>query len=275
MTKMKSNIGPFGPLPDSFQSFANLSRTLNEPCTCNYHQPHLYSPGQCRNGHAIIHQHNHDTRGRVPPQFCHLSYEALHLANAAFQYFSKAPKSINQRQQFALQRFAHLPHQTNIFHHLGRPDPSHALPRKRILPLLQIFNDVFFFSALTLDFGWRALPNFILGWCSEQGLIELPPTNPEVEFTTPMTRATRHLETLLHETLHVYLLQFACRQCPTFNVNVHNTEEHGRAFQLLASALEDVVVRLLGWKLHITCMSDFTGSWGAVRHVSSMCDAQR
>jgi hypothetical protein len=52
-------------------------------------------------------------------------------------------------------------------------------------------------------------------------------------------------------------------------------EEHGRAFQLLASALEDVVVRLLGWQLHIACVSDFTGSWGAVRHVSSICDAQR
>jgi hypothetical protein len=90
-----------------------------------------------------------------------------------------------------------------------------------------------------------------------------------------MTRTTRRFETLLHETLHVYLLQFAYRQCPTFDVNVHNMEEHGRAFQLLASALEDVVVRLLGWKLHIAFVSDFTGSWGAVRHVPSMCDAQR
>jgi hypothetical protein len=144
-----------------------------------------------------------------------------------------------------------------------------------VLPIIEVFNDIFFFSALSLDFGWRALPEHDLGRACENGFIEMSPPNLLDEATTPATRAACPLQTLLHEIIHVYLLQFACRHCPTDDVNVGNADNHGRAFQILASALEDVVFKSLGWKLRIATLCEFSEHWEDVRHMPSMCDARR
>jgi hypothetical protein len=268
----------FGPPPHDIWTFAHLIRTVNEPCTCSDHQPHLYLPGECSKTHMMIHQHHHDTRSGIQ-LFSH-SYEGLHLAASATQYFSKPISFMTHTQQSAIALFKHLQYETDTFQNLGLPDAVRAFPRRDMLQLLQIYNDLFFFSALTLDVGWRTLPGGLLGQCSKAGgFIELSRTSDIQSHThshasASDVRAHCRLETLLHETIHAFLIQFACKSCPTHIVNVENADGHGRAFQMLASALERVVLDLFGLEMHLADVHDFTENWGKVRQVPSLCDAQ-
>jgi hypothetical protein len=157
-----SDTLPFGPRPKDEPTFANQIRTVNSPCSCASHQPQLYSPWQCSNTHKTIHQHDYFTRSRILPQLSDGSYEASHLVDAAIQYFNSQAKPMNQCQRSAFKRLA----EPNIFHHLGHVDPSSTLSREHMLSLLQIFNEFFFFSALSLDFRWRTLPDNVLDQCS-------------------------------------------------------------------------------------------------------------
>lgn len=70
------------------------------------------------------------------------------------------------------------------------------------------------------------LPNNEYGCSYSHGLVKLPPTHVHFETEEPMTVATFRLETLLHEVIHVYFEQFACRHCPTYDVNVANAAYH-------------------------------------------------
>jgi hypothetical protein len=99
----------------------------------------------------MICQHHYDTRSGIQ-LFSH-SYEGLFLAASATQYFSKPILFMTHTQQSAIALFKHLQYETDTFQNLGLPDAVRAFPRRYMLQLLQIYNDLFFFSALTLDAG--------------------------------------------------------------------------------------------------------------------------
>jgi hypothetical protein len=52
---------------------------------------------------------------------------------------------------------------------------------------------------------------------------------------------------VLHEILHIFLDQFACRRCIIWE----NWDNHGRAWQRIAKAIEEQSLRLLGIDVNI------------------------
>ena len=82
------------------------------------------------------------------------------------------------------------------------------------------------------------------------------------------------LAALLHECVHAFLCQLACKQCPMFNENVENAHGHGRAFQILLKALGGATEALLGSRLCCGGASDFVTNWTRVGCIPSVHDLQ-
>jgi hypothetical protein len=56
--------------------------------------------------------------------------------------------------------------------------------------------------------------------------------------------------TILHEMLHSFLMKHACKQCYTQLVNT-GSDGHGRAWHLLAKAIEEQSMRLIGMNVDL------------------------
>jgi hypothetical protein len=107
-----------------------------------------------------------------------------------------------------------------------------------VLPILKIFNDLLTFSAVIINFRWRDLGSDTLGECSPDGLIHMSPTALDIQenshnYTEYVLHMQSRLGTLLREMIHAYLFQFACEECPPFNVNIRNADDHSRASRTL------------------------------------------
>jgi hypothetical protein len=93
--------------------------------------------------------------------------------------------------------------------------------------------------------------------------------------TTCEARTIDRLGILLHKAVHAYLSQFACGQCPTDDVNLSNAAGPERAFQLMATALEQVSHAMFGMQINVSSVSDHIAIWHDVRHRPSMHDASQ
>jgi hypothetical protein len=201
------------------------------------------------------------------------------------QYFTKATKDMTPMQQDALKRFERLKSsRESTLSKLGWKDGARALACHRVLSIINIYNDLFFFGAVKMDFQWRELePNLLAWYLPDDGLIELSPWATDTGTlscttngtTTCEARTIDRLGILLHEVVHAYLSQFACGQCPTDDVNLSNAAGHGRAFQLMASALEQVSQAMFGMQINASSVSDYIANWHDVRHLPSMHDASQ
>lgn len=96
--------------------------------------------------------------------------------------------------------------------------------------------------------------------------------SPTEGFSVCEARALVRLGALLHECIHAYLNRFACRTCLRYGVNVKNAGGHVRAFQRLATALENVSESVLGVRLSVSDDGDFVGSWSEVSYMPSHHD---
>jgi hypothetical protein len=85
-------------------------------------------------------------------------------------------------------------------------------------------------------------------------------------------RALCRLGTLAHEAIHAYLNQFACRQCPTYDVNYANAVGYERAFHYIAGAIEWIFVQNFGVQLYVAFSHDVTGRWDRVRRLPRLHD---
>ncbi|KAF1914327.1 hypothetical protein BDU57DRAFT_540277 [Ampelomyces quisqualis] len=184
-----------------------------------------------------------------------------------------------QTQQTALDNWVNLYHDPRgALRKLGWADGPRALASTHVLPILHIFNDVFFFGALEqIDFKWADLGHNILGMSTEGRLINLSSTTTGTLYPTSNenifhARMVNRLATLLHECVHAYLGQFACQHCAMYGENVGNAGGHGRAFQRIVTALENVCEALLGFKLSVSDSSDYLENWELVQYWPSAHD---
>jgi hypothetical protein len=167
-------------------------------------------------------------------------YEALHLAKAVLQAMPY-PVCWISSQYDALTRFELFKIQPDSsLCRLGWADGARALASNNVLPTPKIFNALFFFNAVIIDFRWRDLGSDTLGECSPDGLIHMSPTALDIQenshhYTECVLRMQSRLGTLLHEMIHAYLFQFACEECPTFDFNIRNADGHGRCKSIGAS----------------------------------------
>ncbi|KAF1937663.1 hypothetical protein EJ02DRAFT_49275 [Clathrospora elynae] len=85
--------------------------------------------------------------------------------------------------------------------------------------------------------------------------------------------AQNRLGTTLHELIHAYLGQFGCEECRTYKENM---SDHGRAFQILAKAIEEQSLRLLGLELNLGRLDGMVADMknGEGRNVPSVHDSE-
>lgn len=287
----KQSLTP-GPIPASIDELAALVRHANVPCNCDQHQPQLYAQDQCANTHAFIHpqpswswlprlwspRHTATNYISPPPLFKERqAYEALYLARASVQYFSRPMIDMNETQKVALRRWDRLrTMKSGPLRKLGWAEGPRALARHHVLEILRILNDVFLFGVLELEFAWQSRDQNVLGQCIGSR-IEL--TSHCSHFMHPNVseceaRTLSRLGTLAHEAIHAYLNQLSCPQCPTYDVNCGNAEGHGRAFHYIASAIEQRSLDLFGFQLFVAGKSDLTANWHGVRHLPSVHDLE-
>lgn len=215
-----------------------------------------------------------------PRLFHGAHYEALHLARSSIDYFSRPINNMTGPQQKALHKFQALQiNKNSSLHKLANPNGSKALAPSDVLPMLQIFNDLFFFGAVKIQFAWESLPHEDAGCIVNNHLIKVNPTTSQKILRScvkPMKvsefRLLWRLGTMLHEMIHAYLGQFACTQCSTYDVNYGHAEYHGRAFHRIASAMERMFLEVFGMKPYISCRHDITSHWEDVRHLPSLHD---
>ena len=208
-----------------------MRRKLGERCTCPSCAGVLYT------------HHPLDPRFLEPGQ--HDSYA---LAVSAISSFTKEPQTFGQlhAQQFWREWL-----KSKEYESLRRPDLKDAAP---LTKPLNIFSGLFFQNHLPsriLQFRWRVLGSM------EQGrtLIEpdgivilLNPTHPRHKHSP-----TNVLRTLLHEMCHAFLGQYSCYdgascntgQCKQLCRQNYGITGHGRAWQLLAKAIESEAPGLL------------------------------
>lgn len=91
----------------------------------------------------------------TPPSTLHpeSKYEAMHLAYFTDLFINRSEQDMSAKQKNALQQLCNDP-----FDDLGVVDASN-IPVGRILRILSLVSDLFFFSSLIADFEWKDLAN--------------------------------------------------------------------------------------------------------------------
>jgi hypothetical protein len=215
------------------------------------------------------------------------TYEALHVAREAIRYFDKPLEQLNETQIAAVTKLKDLKERKghnsrrDILQRLGHTYAHKSVPKADMMYLLQIFNDLFFFGTLDAEFLWterfdvegaigqyryadRHTPARI---CMHVRQVDSNISGYDRFNGNVMSR----LGTLLHEAAHAYLGQFACRRCSTYRRNL-DAFQHGRAFQLLATKLEEKVVAFLDLPIETGRLSSYLSQWDKVTALPSQHD---
>lgn len=174
---------------------------------------------------------------------------------------------------------------TTTLHKLGWKNAGKAVRKADILQILDIFNRLFFFGALRLQFKWEVGltgpgGGAAYGQCCPpnscaSSLIQMDAVciNTNIQGLAGHSGPTlSRLGTLLHEVLHAYFFQYACRRCAMWGTNIGDGG-HGRAYQMTASRLEEVTERLFGgMRLSVGAGRGFKGDWRYLSVLPSRCD---
>lgn len=246
-----------------------IRKNASNTCTCDIHQPQLYRT--CTSNHAVIKfPHEYFTRQRpelvIQPAAV---YEALHLARSAIQYFSRAEVDMSNMQRSALDRF-----RNTSFDPLGAVDGAAAVSSADMMGILTLYNQMFFFGVLDLSFAWKNLGDRGFAHCISGRYIEMDPLQVHWA-TTAADRQRLRLAVLLHECLHAFLGQLACKACGTNAENQGNAHGHGRAFQVMVLALGDATQRLFGVRLYTSGFRAFQANWSGVEYLPSEHDLEQ
>lgn len=128
---------------------------------------------------------------------------------------------------------------------------------------MDIFNDIFFFGALKLDFEW--IENLrgrrgttLLGHCiaEENDTKSLVRMDGMRKGRDPKVYHWERLGTVLHEMLHAYIAQYSCYACQAMAYK-QTKDGHGRAWHLMTAKLEKAMRRMFG----VNDTPDVLGRW--------------
>lgn len=266
--------------PADAAELIELIRQQNPACTCEEHDPKRY---QCTRQHKNIRpvqrkrektSSRYETRqntGTLPTlvqEFAYGgAYEATYLARAIAKNMLISESKLSTDQRRALRELRAWNYQG-----LGASDASSTMPNRTMVRLLRLYSRLFFFRALDANFTWRNLDRGELGHCDKYGHIRmdtrqlLRPTNKIHE------RIIDRIGTLLHEAIHALPERFARRSCPTYRTNVENAGGHGRAFMIIATAMEEACERLLGQRIDLNKEYDWLSNWDEVESSPSLHD---
>ncbi|KAF2128201.1 hypothetical protein P153DRAFT_405539, partial [Dothidotthia symphoricarpi CBS 119687] len=204
--------------------------------------------------------------------------EAMHLAQTVVEYFDKPKEDLNTLQLEAL-------HELNkwlkprLKHILGpstlETDRENLVPAKEMHQLWRWTNDIFFAGSSWFErFRWkRSLDDRRRGRASRRWFIWSIDMNPTVPTHHSLGGSIMLdvLSRLLHEAVHMFLLQYACGMCRTASLNP-NIAGHGRVWQLLASRVQSTFIRLTGLPVDLGGFDALVRHWKFVYPLPSLHD---
>jgi hypothetical protein len=205
----------------------------------------------------------------------HGIYNAIKLARSTIAYFRRSEDAMDSNQRAHEELFKILFERKRFMEKLGTPHPSELIGNDQLSYWVTLLKDIFFFGALE---------NVIISWwddgqegqigfgdlgntmsCTLNGerhhLIRIHARSTERPKTTypraGATLAEERLGTILHELLHAFLDEFSCRRCPSYFEDLGHAG-HGRAWQLVAKAIEEQTLRLLGTEVYLGRLAAYT-----------------
>jgi hypothetical protein len=231
-------------------------------CRCFYCSPQLYP-----NTHPLpmirpSRSCNREARFVLQP----VSHEPLALARLAIKWFQPVNHNYTREQQAAVTEWRAL--QTG--HIVGFCSSPADLTRQltALRRAYKIFNTIFFCRKLpTVHIDWSSpdISAHTIPWVARTVTSASILTRTRIRITfhaanVAEPRAATLFDALLHQMIHVYFMQFACadRMCVCWQALRENLggRGHGRAFLWIASAMEEVSERLLGWRASIWRLAD-------------------
>jgi hypothetical protein len=202
----------------------------------------------------------------------HGAYDAMTLARSTIEYFSRPEECMDPKQRTATQLLRGMIKLDNVMGKLVAPDARNGVTDNMLAEYANMLNDILFFGAMRnleifwLDeglqgeeetVGWLGLTQSYTFGGRRHHLIRLHPTHTEWPKSTyaslGRTLAKERQGTILHEMLHAFLDQFSCIHCRTYP----ESKEHGRAWQLVARAIEEQSLRLLGAEVYLGRLAAF------------------
>jgi hypothetical protein len=260
-----------------------LKRRVEEaspPCTCDECSPTLYKISKASSHGTISDRRNRPPGNRtIRDSFqnrrdvglgpvlklrFHGDYEAMTLVRHHVAWLDATYLHPSSRPTPSVRHLQSLLHtwDTNI---IG-PDMRHSISPAQLNTLFDHLNRVFFSGCVPphnkiLTAGFSYLPDtqndcfgksFFNPLVGTQILIH--PTLYRGNTDNPKdrdyldTRLRNRIGTILHEMCHAFLKAYTCRACPMYDACV-GPRGHGRAWQVLAAKMEQVVSVVLGGKV--------------------------
>jgi len=228
-------------------------------CRCFYCSPQLYI-------------HNHPQPYIRPSRRCNYeatfvlqlnSHEPLALAYLAINWFQPVDYNYTREQETAITEWRSL-----WTSPLSSPHPfdNPASQLSLLGRAYKLFNTLFFCRALPTVYIKSNNPDTSVDatpWIARTTTSANALTRTHITFH-PSTLASPHFTTLfdalLHEMIHVYFAHFACTDntCVCWQALRENLGDsgHGRAFLWIASAMEEVSEKVLGWRVKTWGLAD-------------------
>lgn len=186
------------------------------------------------------------------------TYNALYLASGveSFNRYTYTPVQLEAYEDY--KRLLAGRSANSLIRRLGAED-ARNVSEQEFVYLLDMLAAMFFPGTLSFEFQFCDPTVNILGACATTGspiLVMLHPKHYREIPDTPRSialndRVVSRLGTLLHELCHAFVSAYACKQCPGYQQDVVNMEEHGFGWQRTALAIESAAQRMLGLPINL------------------------
>jgi hypothetical protein len=224
-----------------------LIPSLTESCTCDQHSQDRYCnyPASCHNEHLpsdlIVHPHRRPLI--VDHEAQNHPYNALFLARTTVKYFSRPENDMDDGQRHGLQVFRHMVRRDGLMQKLNVVDCSKTLDSGYMLEVVRTLSGIFFFGEeLVGRFRWEGEAN---EYKKENSQIVMSLHSRAYDETVEIPRAFQRLSALLHDLSRIFLKIHACAECTWAYEDNFNAQGRGRAWQIVAKAIEEVGPQIL------------------------------
>jgi hypothetical protein len=161
-----------------------------------------------------------------------------------------------------------------LLRRLGHPD-GQDVEYWEMERLIILFSKIFFqitpWDKMEVLFHWgvsAAYPH-LLGSCTGPDFgrrktkvwMSAYAVTPDPSFRHLNGTTMSRLSTLVHELVHAYICEYACRSCPSYQEDVAQLDGHGRVWQRIAKSVEYFARRVIGLPLDLDRFTAIRHGW--------------
>jgi hypothetical protein len=190
------------------------------------------------------------------------------LARRTIASFSRPDQELSREQLKASRHMKIYIGDADLLFKLGLVQADILIHHHVLKELVPYINTIFFFGALNnVTINWvthelESLEEYTVAWTKRtssngriSSAISMHParkTRPRDDYVmTGRSLAQERLGTVPQECIHAFLDQYACLRCVGIAENHYNHIWHGRAWHLIAKAIEEQSLRLIGTEVDL------------------------